>query len=196
MRVITPPAAEPLTLAQVKEQLGIETSDTASDAVITRRIIEARQYAENYMQRALITQTQEIRLDCFPVSRYGEIKLPYPNLLTVVHIKYIDTNGDLQTIDPADYEADTYSFLGEVRPNYGTCWPTARQEKNAVRIQYTCGYGATYAAVPELLREALMLWVGHLLNFQPQAESGLSNVTRPPFFVANILDNYSVVECI
>lgn len=195
MRVITPPASEPITLANVKEQLGIPTADTASDAVITRRIAEARQYAENYMQRALITQTQEIRLDCFPVENAGAIVLPFPNLLTIVHVKYVDTDGTVQTIDSADYELDTYSLKGSVRPIYGTSWPTARDEPNAVRVQYTCGYGAAGTAVPELIREALMLWVGHLMNFQPQAESGLT-ITRPPFFIANILDNYAVVDIV
>lgn len=187
MRVITAPAIEPITLTEVKAQLGI--TDTVMDTIITRRIIEARQWAEDYMQRAIITQTQEIRLDEFPYS--GKIVLPFPNLLSIVSIKYIDSNGVETTLASNTYEVDTHSYKGSVRPIYGTEWPTARDEGNAVRVQYTCGYGATTASVPELVREALILLVGHWVNNQPQSESGVT-LARVPYAVRDIMDKYMV----
>lgn len=187
MRVITPPTVEPITIAEVKSQLGIQQDDAGSDAIISRRITEARQWAEDYMQRALITQTQEIRLDAFPVC---SIKLPFPNLVTVVSVKYIDINGTEQTISASDYVVDTYSYIGLVRPVYGASWPSARTELNAVRIQYTCGYGATALSVPNLLREGLMLLVGHWMNFQPQSENG-TTLSRVPFAIRDIFDKYN-----
>ena len=194
MRVITAPTVEPITLAEVKGQLGIQLDDTTSDAIISRRITEARQWAEDYTGRALITQTQEIRLDAFPFN-FGTvrdaIRLPFPNLLTVVHVKYIDTNGTEQTISAADYVVDTYSYVGLVRPAYGVSWPSVRTELNAVRIQYTCGYGSTAATVPALIREALMLLVGHWMNNQPQSESGIMPA-RVPFAVHDILNKYAI----
>ena len=63
MKIVTPPLIEPVSLAEVKEQIGIQATDTVSDALITRRIVEARKYAEDYTGRALITQTREKRWD-------------------------------------------------------------------------------------------------------------------------------------
>lgn len=192
MRVITAPIVEPITIAEAKAQLGIQSDDAGSDAIISRRITEARQWAEDYMQRALITQIQEIRLDAFPYcfgTNRDAIKLPFPNLLTVVHVKYIDLNGTEQTISAADYVVDTYSFVGLVRPAYGVSWPAARTELNAVRIQYTCGYGATALTVPALIREGLLLLVGHWMNFQPQSENG-TTLSRVPFAILDIFNKY------
>lgn len=157
MRVITAPTVEPITLAEVKVQLGIQTADTGSDAIIARRIIEARQWAEDYMQRALVVQTQELRLDCFPHSGdlfSNAIKLPFPYLQTVVSVKYIDLNGTEQTVSASDYTVDTYAPIGFVRPAYGLAWPYPRIESNAVRIQYTCGYGLNTLAAAKTLTAA------------------------------------------
>lgn len=192
MKIITQPATEPITLAEVKTQLGIKTADTLSDATITRRIKEARLFAEKYCQRAIITQTQEVRQDCFPASS-GAIKLPYPNLLSIVSIKYIDTDGVEQTWPSSNYAIDNYKLIGSVAPVYGVSWPSTRGESNAVRIQYTCGYGPAASDVPDLLREAILLLVGHWMNFQPQAESGVV-VSRVPYGVLDHLDQFRVME--
>lgn len=196
MRVITGPTVEPITIAEVKTQLGILADETGSDAIIARRITEARQWAEDYMQRALITQTQEIRLNEFPhFCGFAKdvIKLPFPNLLTVVSVKYIDVNGTEQTLSASDYVLDTYNLIGGIRPAYGVSWPYPRDEINAVRIQYTCGYGATSASVPALIKEGLLLLVGHWMNFQPNSENG-GSIFRVPFAIRDIFDKYSMVK--
>ena len=193
MRIIVQPALEPISIAEVKSQQGILATDTQSDAIIGRRITEARQFAENYMQRAILTQTQEVRFEGFPHAMGEKIELPYPNLLSVVSVKYLDTDGVLQTLDPSLYVVDSYSRLGSVTALWGTFFPYTRvHENNSVRIQYTCGYGPSAADVPALLREALLITVGHWMNFQPQAESGVS-LSRIPYAVRDILDQFSVV---
>lgn len=168
MRVITPPTVEPFTLAEVKSQLGIQTADTGSDTLITRRITEARQWAEDYMGRAIFTQTQEVRFDDFPPlvglheramfpNRYQDfdaIKLPFPDLQSVVSVKYIDIDGTEQTITASDYVVDTYDYIGAVRPAYGVAWPSVRPEANAVRVQYKCGYGVTAIAAAKTITAA------------------------------------------
>lgn len=157
MRVITAPTIEPISLADVKTQLGIQSADTGSDAIIARRITEARQWAEDYMQRALVVQTQELRLDSFPHSGdlfSNAIKLPFPYLQTVASVKYIDLNGTEQTVIASDYVVDTYAPNGFVRPAYGLAWPYARIESNAVRVQYTCGYGLNALAAAKTITAA------------------------------------------
>jgi uncharacterized phiE125 gp8 family phage protein len=190
MKVITGPAIEPVTLAEVRTQLGItDASDTASDTTITRRIIEARQWVEGFIRRALINQTLEIRQDCFTEC----IKLPHPPVSSITSVKYIDTDGTEQTLSSTLYVLDDYPLVPFIREVYGTTWPTARDEPNAVRVRYVAGYGANASDVPQLIREAIMLIVGHWTNFQPQSENGLV-LGRVPYAIQDMLSQYVVSE--
>lgn len=185
MKIITPPAVEPVSLAEVKQQIGIPDTDTLSDALISRRIIEAREWAESYTGRALITQTREIRWDCF----VDEHELP--SALTIVSVKYIATDGAETTLATDQYVLDTYTFIPHVRLVYGVSWPSTRYERNAVRIQYTAGYGTTPSTVPMLIKEAVILLVGHWMNHQPQNEGGVT-ISRIPYAVRDMLDQFKL----
>lgn len=181
MKVITQPLLEPVSIGEVKTQLGID--DTRSDDLIARRIIEARKFVEEHTGRALITQTREKRWDCF----VDEHELP--SALTVVSVKYIDVLGVEQTLDPAEYVLDTYETIPFVRAAYDVIWPWTQRERNAVRIQYTAGYGPKAVDVEPLIREAIILLVGHWMNFQGQIEGGIS-ISRIPFAVTDLLSPY------
>jgi uncharacterized phiE125 gp8 family phage protein len=181
MKVIEPPKIEPVSLAEVKDQLGID--DARSDSLLSRRIVQARELVEGYTGRALLSQTREIRWDCF-VERHE-----LPSALTVESVKYIDTNGVEQTVSSSDYTLDTYAFIPFVQSAYDVAWPYTRREPNAVRIQFTAGYGATVESVPALIREQIILLVGHWTNRQPQLEGGIT-VSRIPYAIRDILDNY------
>jgi len=134
MNIITPPTAEPVTLTEAKAQLGI--TDTASDGVLTRRLTEARVWAEGYLRRSLMPQTLELRYDAFRT----EFELKSPPVVSVVSLKYIDGDGALQTVAGADYVLDNFPQLPFVRAAYGVSWPNPRGERNAVRLQYLAGY--------------------------------------------------------
>lgn len=190
IKVISAPATEPVTLADVKAQLGIPAGDTASDTVITRRITEAREWVESFTGRRLITQTLEFVLSAFPD---GPIKVPAAPMQSVVSVKYLNTSNVLVTMSAAEYEADTYSTINhQIRPVYNSAWPDALDTWNAVRVQYVAGYGAA-SAVPGPIREAIMLIVGHWMNFQPSVESGVT-ITRIPFAVEHLLAAYRVYD--
>jgi len=138
--IITQPTVEPITLTALKVQLGI--SDTNSDTVLTRRITEARKWAEGYMKRSIMPQTHELRLGAFP----DVIELPFPPVVAVSSVKYIASDGTLTTVDSADYTLDTVPLVPFVRPVYGESWPSPRAETSAVRVQYTAGYTVTATA--------------------------------------------------
>lgn len=150
MTLIVAPTAEPVTLTDVKAQLGIATADTASDTQLTRRITEARKWCEGYLERSLMPQTHERRMDAFPAD--GQILLPLPPVASVVSVKYLEsTAGTLTTVDAADYTLDSYSLAPFIRPVYGKSWPSARDESGAVRVQYVAGYGVTALAAAKTL---------------------------------------------
>jgi len=150
------PAVEPITLAEARAQCRVDHS--AEDALITSLIVVAREQAEQRLSRALITQTWERVLDAFPVA---EIELGMPKQLSVVSVKYIDSQGDEQTLDSAAYSLDAETIPGFLHPAYGTSWPATLCAANAVRVRFTAGFGSAAEAVPNSIKQWMLLHVGH-----------------------------------
>lgn len=137
---------EPLTLQEAKIHLNETLDDAANDAYISALITVARQAAEERLGRTLIQTTLQRVLYGFP---WGEaIKLYRPTVLSVDWVKYIDTSGVQQTMDPSAYLLEPGSEPGLLWPTWGQRWPAVRHQPGAVVVQYQAGYGTTAAAVP------------------------------------------------
>lgn len=150
LKLITPPATEPLTLDEAKTHLKIDYTD--DDTYISSLITAARTYCEKFQNRAYITQTWELALDSFPKSLF---QLPLPPLQSVASIKYYGTDNTEYTFDSANYYVDTFSQPGRVCLNYSVSWPsTALRPINSVIIQFVVG-GDTVA--DEVLHAIKML---------------------------------------
>jgi uncharacterized phiE125 gp8 family phage protein len=154
--LITQPILEPLDLEEVKKAIQF-TSDT-DDTLIDTWISASRQRFETQTGRQILTATWELWLDRFPC---GGIELTKAPLQSVTSVKYIDTDGTLQTMDAADYAVKTpqgpQCDRGWIEPAFGETWPSTRDESGAVRIRYSAGYGSAQGDVPELVRSALYL---------------------------------------
>jgi uncharacterized phiE125 gp8 family phage protein len=158
LRLITPPVVQPVSLEETKRHLRIDFDD--SDDLISLYILAATQHCEQYTGRAFVDQTWELTIDSFPTN---EIRLTKPPLIEVVSIKYDDTNGDEQTLDPTEYTVDASGEFGWVVPN--DTWPTPFDGINAVRIQYRAGYAEsadspTVDSIPSDIKAAILLYVG------------------------------------
>lgn len=186
-KIITPPAAEPLLLTDVKTRLSI--SDTLDDTDITSYIQAAREQAESYMQRSIITQTVEIALDRFPV----EIELPFGPLQSITSITYLDADQVEQTLDSANYTADDYGMTPWVLLAADTDWPGTYDAANAVTVRYVVGWGAAGTDVPADVTNAMLLAVGHWIRFQAEAESGIGP-TRMPRQFYDLLNRHRVLS--
>ena len=140
-QITTPPAAEPVSLAEMKLHLKVETSVTADDSLIESLITAAREWCEGYQNRAYIERTIVLKMDCFE----DVIQLPAPPLISIAAdgIKYLDANGAEQTLSPTIYDVFSTCEPAEVRLAYNQSWPTTYSIKHAVRITYTAGYELT-----------------------------------------------------
>jgi uncharacterized phiE125 gp8 family phage protein len=145
-RLITGPAALAVDLDAAKAALRVD--GTEQDALIEAYIQGITAHAEHYTGRAFITQTWRTTLDSFPEA----IELPNAPLASVVHVKYYDESNVLQTLDSQDYNIDDVSEPGYIVPAPDKAWPSTYAKVNAVEVQYTCGYGATHADVPNGIR--------------------------------------------
>lgn len=154
LKLLLAPSVEPLTLAEAKAHCRVDVAD--DDALITSLIVAARQVAEHLTARALVTQQWRLTLDAFPDAA---IDLPLPPLASVESVKYRDAAGVLQTLDAAAYTVHTSALVGQVAPAYGQTWPSARDQREAVVIDFTAGYGNA-AAVPQAIKQWLLLSIG------------------------------------
>jgi uncharacterized phiE125 gp8 family phage protein len=142
-RLVTPPAALAVSLDAARAAARLDGTDM--DTELEQAVRTYTEEAEHITGRAFIAQTWALTLDGFP----DEIELPKPPLVSVAHIKYYDTDGVQQTLATAAYLIDAASEPGLILPAIGSQWPRTYARKNAVEVEYACGYGATDAAVPD-----------------------------------------------
>jgi len=181
-RLTTAPTEEPISLAEMRLQIGITgNDDTARDAVISSRITSARQWAEKHTQRAFVTQTWTYYASVF--TDYFDLKL---DLQSVTSVKYIDSDGVLKTLDSSSYKVDLVN--SRVYLAYGESWPTVRNEVNAIQVEHISGYGLA-ETVPEQIKEAIKFTVGHWENYQSTIE-GAERITTIPYAVTQLLAPY------
>ncbi len=158
LKVITPPAIEPVTLTEAK--LHSRVDGTTEDALITALIVSGRELAEKFQNRAYITQTLEVTYDGWPNGTI--ITLPMPPLIDVVRIRYYDTDNNDDDMDAADYFVDTDSEPGRVSLAYDAAWPSIQLRPiNGVQIRFEAGYGALATDVPQNVKDAILLYVNY-----------------------------------
>jgi uncharacterized phiE125 gp8 family phage protein len=159
LRLVTEPGVEPVTLEEAKLHLRVDVDD--DDDLITALIVAARQMVENILRRALVSQSWELNLDAFP--GVDTVEVPLPPLQSVEALTYTDASGVSHTLSAAAYSVDTYSTPGRVRLNDGYAWPgDTLAAVNGVQIAFTAGFGDAGTDVPQAIRQALLLMVGHL----------------------------------
>ena len=187
LKVIPPPAVEPVSLTETKLHLRVDGA--AEDTLISGLIQAAREHIENVLTHcALCTQTLEYVISQFP-DDCEAIQVPRPPLQSVTSIKYTDSADVVHTMDAGDYCVNTDGNPGLVTPAYGLSWPSVSlASSGAVRIRYVAGWGLADAA-PQSLKQAILLLVGHLyenravmVNSQVQGEM--------PFAVSALCDGY------
>jgi uncharacterized phiE125 gp8 family phage protein len=182
LRLITAPATEPATAAEVK--LDARINGATFDATITTLITAARKRAEDITGRALITQTWELVLDAFPESEIQIGKMP---IGSITYVKYYDGDGVLQTIDAADYSLDADTLPGWLLPAYGDVWPATLDAANSVIIRFVAGYGGA-SDVPAEIR----MWIRAQVSAAIQAQSDQVDKSPSMDFINSLLDGYKL----
>ena len=139
------------------------TEDDTAIAAIIRAATEDIDGPGGWLGRALGPQTLELTAAGFSeIARCGVIRLPYPPLISVLSVKYLDARGIEQTLDPASYRVNETSLM--LSP--GETWPATNAAVDAVRVRFRAGYnGVSGAAVgenqtgsiPERARQAIIL---------------------------------------
>lgn len=179
------PASEPVTTAEIKAHLRIDTSD--EDTLLDAYVAAARLFCENYTARSFVDRTYVAKIPDFADT----IVLPYRPIVSISSIKYWDTASPSvqQTL-----AASTYSLVNNclVR-TYGETWPSVYPRLDAVEITYIAGDGTSNspaASVNEAVKAAIKLIVGDLYENREGKIVGMAQSDNPT--VMRLLHPYRV----
>lgn len=169
IKIVTPPTVEPIAvlgLAALKQHLNEAADVNDNDSLITTYCQVAWDYCERYSWRQLLTAGLRLSLpDWFPEYSRSDsyrckgsiIALPRPTVASIESVEYFDDDNVLQTLSTNDWGADLEADVVELQV-YD--FPTVFDRPDAVRINYTAGFGNTAAEFPPVLLHAVRLLVG------------------------------------
>lgn len=153
---VTPPSGEPVTLAEAKLYLRVDSSD--EDALIGDLIPAARVAAENWMKRSLMTQSWKLTFD-YGIPDCVGLAMGPVNAITSVALVSRDTTT--QTLDNGSYwlnAARTELMLDSMVMAF------------RVEIVYATGYGDA-AAVPRPIKQGMLAHIAAM--YERRGEDGI-----------------------
>jgi uncharacterized phiE125 gp8 family phage protein len=174
LELLEAPATTPVSLAEVRRQLRIEHED--DDLLLVRLINVAVAYTDvkGALGHAMISQKWGQWVTSTPEQA---VKLTLGPVISVDAVKYYDTDGNLQTDTLSNYEIYGTQFAKTIGPKESFNWPVAEDRSDAIRIEYTIGYGTSASDVPDTLRHAMMMLIGHWYeNRETTMMDELSNI--------------------
>jgi uncharacterized phiE125 gp8 family phage protein len=158
------PTAEPVTVPEAKEHLGILPADTVHDDKLARMIATARLTVESRQGRQIVTATYVATYSDFPRGGRTWFEIPRPPLQSVSSVQYYDENGTQQTWTSSEYIVDTVSEPGRIALDPDFNWPNTESGRiNRVDVTFVAGYGAP-TAVPETIKEQVLHWINMLFE--------------------------------
>lgn len=187
----TPPAVEPVVLADVKKHANITI--TEDDDYLTNILIPAaRVFVEDYTKRKLINQTWTLYLDNFHSQR---LYIPSYPVSLVNSIKTYSTSNVLSTIDPANYQLINNTVL--FNDDYSNYFSNTRYVSGTA-VEFVVGYGATGASVPIPMRLAIYQLVAHWYENREAVFDPMLAATNPAnenvrYRVSALLSPYRII---
>jgi len=175
----TPPATEPISLAEAKSHARIDSSD--EDTLLGIYITAARQAYEAVSGLALITQTWTQYHDCW---FGGEISLMRNPVASVSSVKYYDADNAQQTFSSANYFVDTFSTRARIVLAPNVSLPSTYDRPNVWEIEFVCGAATAEAIDKQILQLIVADW--YELRQSPVG-SFVPETMKIPFAVQNLI---------
>jgi len=199
LSLVTAPASEPVTTAEAKTHMRVDTS--TDDTYIGTLVTIARTAAEKYTRRAFINQTWKMFLDPPQVVMRDEwwsgvrqssirslsnpesIDLPLAPLVSVTHVKFYDDSDAAVTFDSGNYQVSAYAGetadKGRITLRTGAVWPSVGsaglRNADAMEIQFVAGYGSSGSSVPSQIKQGILAEIAHLYENRGDCSGGVSS---------------------
>lgn len=159
LKLITPPAGEPVTLDEVKT-FGLRLSRTDHDLYLPTAIAAARSDAEAYCRISIMPQTWRLTASSFPSGNV--FYLPRPPVTSITSVEYW-SGGSYLTLASTNYvlAANSTGVPAELHLADGASWPSHDAHPEAVRVTYVAGWPDS-GSVPGELKT----WILHRIAQQ------------------------------
>ena len=155
--LITPPAAEALTLAEAKAHLRLDTDD--ENEFVTQLIVIARDHLERTTGLSLMTQHWRLHLDS--ISEDGVIPIAKGPVQTIESLTVYDGDGD-----PTQFSLEGHVLDATARPARLMLRrrPLPGRAVNGIEIDFVSGFSDTTNAVPDTLKRAMLTHVAQMFS--------------------------------
>ena len=173
--LISGPAVEPVTLAEAKAHLRVDSSD--EDTLVSSLVTAARIHIELACSKVLITQSWKLYFDRWPSRTCVEI--PIAPLQEISAVKIYDADDNSENLDASGWYVDTASSPCRLVRRPVAIWPDPARPANGIEITLTAGYGNTASDVPQTLRQAILLLVAHWFETREPVILGESAISVP-----------------
>lgn len=170
---VSGPSVTPVSVSEAKLHLRVD--NTVEDTLIEGLIGAAVAHLDGLgvLGRAIITQSWATWVGNAP----GCVRLPVGPFQSLTSVEYYDTDNAFQTATLSDYETRLDGDFVIVQPKSGFSWPGAYSRQDAIKITYVAGYGDAGTDVPQSIRQAILLLVGHWYeNRMAVSEAKMSEV--------------------
>ena len=181
--LLTPPAGEPILLADAKAWLRLDT--TAEDDSVSMLITAARLIVESTTRKMLLAQVWRLTGDAWPQSNI--VKIPLAPFQAIVAMRVLDVNGAAQVLNPSLYTLD--ASPDGARLLFKAAPPPPGQAIAGIQIDVAAGYGVAPASVPEPIRQAMRMLIARWYENRGDVamDSGAAHL---PASVAALLSPY------
>lgn len=193
----TEPTELPVSLAEAKNHLKVDTSNTEDDALIFTMIRSAVDSCQDYTGLSLLTQTWRRYLDRFPGKpmewwdgvREGALTQEYRSFIeldksplqSVTHVKVYDDADTATTFSATNYYVDTASKPARVVLRNSAIWPaTVLRAANGIEIEFITGYGSNKNAVPHSIRLGILQHLTALYEHRGDSLGPDGSIIDPP----------------
>lgn len=186
----TPVSDAALPVDALKEHLRLGTGFTEADlqdSVVLSFLRAAIAAIEARTSKALIVRSFLLTLDGWqnPVGQ----RLPIAPVRSVTEVAIVDVYGQATVVEPTDYRMKSDSFDPALRPMHASL--PGVPAGGSVEIRFDAGFGEDFTAVPDDLKQAVMLLAAHYYEYRD--ETGLSEGCMP-FGVTSLISRYRPVR--
>lgn len=163
--LVTPPAADVVSLEEVKQHLHVDHDD--DNTLLTSLLKAAVSHFDGWsgvLGRALVTQEWRQDADAFwngwtaGVGYLFRLPLGPVRPAATVTVTYFDGSNVTQTLATSVYELRADALGPFLTLKSGQSWPSVYSRSDAVSVTYQAGYGQP-EDVPEAIRLAIKMHV-------------------------------------
>lgn len=180
--IILPTQNLPVTSEELAGHLRMGEAEATEDAATLQRLIQTTTHFIEAKTRATIcTRSFKQTMTTWPI---GPIIIQRPPLQEVTAIKYIDAQGESQTVPPDTYRVDAAIQPGRVTLKPGQSWPTTSD----ITVEFIAGTDQA----PPMLKQAVLMLAGHW--YANREATSDRRVNEVPFALQTIIDMHSFPE--